>query len=105
MLYSYHALCNIVKRSTISRVHWPHGGTTVAHRGGTGRVALIHDWLPRAVHGRGRPASAGRRNAAGLLRDPGAPVGGPRACAADEPARRGSLVQQEPRLARGGPAG
>src|SRR6516164_1859197 len=82
-----------------------HGGTTLAHRGGTGRMALVHDWLPRAVHRRGRAASAGRRNAVGLLRDPGAAVGGPRARAADEPARRGGLGQQEPRLACGGPAG
>src|SRR5499427_6650121 len=105
MFNSYHTACNIVKRSTISRVHWCHGGSTVAHRGGTGRVAFLHGWLPGAVHRRGRPAPAGRRNAAGLLRDPGPAVGGPRARAADEPARRGRLGEQEPRLARGGPAG
>src|SRR5215469_16942872 len=101
MLNYYHAPCNIVKRSTISRVHWCHGGTTVAQRAGTGRMALVHGWLPRAVHRRGRAAAAGRRDAAGLLRDPGAAVGGPRARAADEPARRGGLGQQEPRLTRG----
>src|SRR5579859_4097160 len=105
MLNRYHVLCNIVKRSTISRVHWCDGGTTLAHIGGAGRLALLHDRLPGAVHRRGRTAPAGRRDAAGLLRDPGAAVRGPRPRAADEPARRGGLGQQEPRLARGGPAG
>src|SRR5690242_17180351 len=105
MLNSYHVLCNIVKRSTISRVHWWHGGTKVAQRGRTGRMAFLPGWVPGAVHHGGRPAPAGRRDAVGLLRDPGPAVGGPRARAADEPARRGGLGEQEPRLARGGAAG
>src|SRR6266567_5064918 len=105
MLYRYHTPRNIVKRSTISRVHWCHGGSTLALTAGAGRLAFLHGRLPGAVHRRGRPAPAGRRDAAGLLRDPGPAVGGPRARAADEPARRGGLGEQEPRLARGGSAG
>ena len=81
------------------------GDTRWLSAGGTGRLAFLHGRLPGAVHRRGRPAPAGRRDAAGLLRDPGAAVRGTRPCAADEPARRGGLGEQEPRLTRGGPAG
>src|SRR5690242_2158717 len=81
-----------------------HGGTTLAHRRGAGRLAILHGRLPRAVHRGGRPVAEGRRDAAGVLRDPGAAVRGTRPCAADEPASRGRLGEQEPRLPRGGPA-
>src|SRR5215471_9317553 len=82
-----------------------HGGTTLAHRRGAGRLAFLHGRMPCAVHRCGCPAPAGRRDAAGLLRDPGAAVRGTRPRAADEPARRGRVGEQEPRLARGGAAG
>src|SRR5580704_4406478 len=82
-----------------------YGGNTVAYPTRTGRLAILHGRLPCAVHRGGRPAPAGRRDAAGLLRDPGTAVRGTRPRAADEPARRGGLGEQEPRLARGGPAG
>src|SRR5215472_646658 len=34
-----------------------HGGTTLAHRQGAGRLAILHGRLPCAVHRGGRPAT------------------------------------------------
>src|SRR5262249_40389555 len=82
-----------------------HEETMLAHHRGTGRLAILHGRLPCAVHRDGRPAPAAFRTAAGVLRAPGAAVRGPGSCAADEPACRGGLGEQEPRLARDSPAG
>src|SRR5690349_1980678 len=55
-----------------------HGGNPLAHGRGAGRLAILHGRMPCAVHRGGRPAPAGCRDAAGLLRDPGAAVRGTR---------------------------
>src|SRR5215471_14681070 len=105
MFYSYHTRVTLSSAQLFFVYTGGHGGTTLAHRRGAGRLAILHGRLPCAVHRGGRTATAGFRDAAGVLRDPGAAVRGTRPRAADEPACRGDLGEQEPRLARGSPAG
>src|SRR5262249_8437912 len=97
---------NDVKRSTIS-LYWRRGDFRhpVAVGGGAGDLARLRRDLPRVFCVRRRAAAARHRDPAGLLRDPGAALRGARPHAADEPARRRRRVEQEPDLARGGPAG
>src|SRR5215467_6698652 len=89
-------------RYTVGRGDLRH---PVAVGGGAGDLARLRRDLPCVLRGHRRAAAARHRDPAGLLRDPGAAVRGARPHPADEPARRGRRVEQEPDLARGGPPG
>src|ERR1700683_552008 len=85
--------------------HREHFRDPVADRRRAAGLARVPHRQPDHVQRGRRAAAAGRRDPARLLREPGAAVRDSGTRAADEPARRGLDIQQEPPVARRRAAG